>query len=70
MWPGTEGKSILLLHSEVFFFFSNANVSSGLQAQIIISLLVLLLNAADEIFIYMPYYTASKKLSNCVFVPL
>lgn len=69
MWPGTEGKSILLLYSEVFFF-SNANVSSGLQAQIIISLLVLLLNAADEIFIYMPYYTASKKLFNCVFVPL
>lgn len=51
-------------HSEIFFF--NANVFSGLQAQIIICLLALLLRAADEIFLWLLYYMLSKKLANCV----
>lgn len=51
-------------YSEIFFF--NANVLSGLQAQIIICLLALLLRAADEIFLWLLYYMLSKKLANCV----
>lgn len=58
----------LLLIPRSFFF--NANVSSGLRAQIIICLSALLLRAADEIFLWLLFYMLSKKLANCVFVPM
>lgn len=63
---GLEQKTKWFHFCSFWDVFFNANVFSGLQAQIIICLLALLLRAADEIFLWLLYYMLSKKLANCV----
>lgn len=63
---GLEQKAKWFHFCSFWDLFFNADVFSGLQAQIIICLLALLLRAADEICLWLLYYVLSKKLPNCM----